>query len=235
MSAAGYVTVSGDGTSFYSQFGMVYSSTLTHPDQPMNPGQALLASAEAGYFFSIPDRTIYGGDPHVAPPSGGIYLQGQTSPLLSLPPMPEMNVSNPGRISVTTNDFTEDKRYVFVPSLSLFETIPHSNDRIVVRKLDVKAQLDHSGVSYLFVSSAPPSTYLPGKDFSYTIKVESKSGGVTYRLETGPSGMSVSPQGVVNWKPSKGFLSMSTPVVISVKDSSGQSVYHSFNLTVSLQ
>jgi hypothetical protein len=62
------------------------------------------------------------------------------------------------------------------------------------------------------------------------IAVKSKKGGVKYRLEAGPKGMSVAADGKVTWKaPAEGGTE---DVILSVSDATGQEIFHTFKVFV---
>jgi hypothetical protein len=70
-------------------------------------------------------------------------------------------------------------------------TIPATNDRIVVRKLDVEAALKKSPLAYLFVTSLLGRHADKGTAYDDQMAVKSKKGKVEYRLDSGPKGMSL--------------------------------------------
>jgi hypothetical protein len=130
------------------------------------------------------------------------------------------------------NVLSLDERIHFYPQSKLLLTIVESRDAIVQRKLDLNQMLKNSGLDFLLVSSIPPSVAIKGKKYSYPLEVQSKRGGVKFKVESGPAGMKISDRGVVTWdvpaKETGGELS----VVIGVLDSAGQKVSHSFVLCV---
>jgi hypothetical protein len=111
-------------------------------------------------------------------------------------------------------------------------TIPGTNDRLVLQRFDLEEALDKLGVDYLFVTSTPPTHVKSGSRFEYTVAVKSKKGGVTYRLDSGPDGMSVSPTGVITWNVPADMASGSVSVILSVKDATAQERFHSFPLKI---
>ena len=50
-------------------------------------------------------------------------------------------------------DFTVEKRFHLVPAANLLITIPFTNDRLVLRTLDIGKALDELGGDYFFVTS----------------------------------------------------------------------------------
>lgn len=128
----------------------------------------------------------------------------------------------------TGSDFTSDKRIHFHPSAHLLVTVPQTNDRFLLRKFDLEAAFNASGVDYLYVNSRPPAA-VRGKGYEYQIAVRSKKGGVKYKLDAGPTGLKVSDSGKVTWTAPSTF---STPeqVIITISDASKQEIFHTFEL-----
>ena len=93
----------------------------------------------------------------------------------------------------------------------------------------------------------------PGQRIDYQILVKSKAGKVTYKLESGPPGLTVSPTGRVRWRVNAGGASKQA-VIVTVRDGitrpaarcrrgiesfageiSGQELIHTFTLDISTQ
>ena len=111
-------------------------------------------------------------------------------------------------------------------------TLPNTNDRVVARQLDLIQALEDSEQQYLFVLSFPRTAAVPGKTYNYPLEVKSKLGGLTYKLESGPEGMTVSKTGVVRWEPPQEMAGKSVQVIITIKDRGGRETFHSFDLMV---
>jgi hypothetical protein len=94
----------------------------------------------------------------------------------------------------------EEPRVHYLPSAHLLVTLPESNDRVVVRSLNLIEALKESGRDYLFVLSRPSPDVAAGALFSYRMDVHSRADGLRYTLESGPKGMTVSDDGVVRWR-----------------------------------
>jgi hypothetical protein len=125
-----------------------------------------------------------------------------------------------------------EPRVHYVPSANVLLTLPESNDRVVVRPLDLMEGLDRSGEPYLFVASVPRTRVATGTTYAYRLDVRSKAGGVTYKLESGPAGMTLSPAGELRWDVPARQDGKVPRVVITVRDASGKEVLHAFEITV---
>jgi hypothetical protein len=102
----------------------------------------------------------------------------------------------------------------------------------VLFKFDPEEALEKSGLDYLLVSSHPPRAVKAGTTFSYPIVVKSKQGGVTFTLDSGPKGMAVSAAGVVTWDVPPDAAAGEQEVILTVRDKSGQDVFHTFSVRV---
>lgn len=154
-----------------------------------------------------------------------VRMLGDDRPIVTLP---KIELSGAGE-AWAGHDFSADKRIVFVPEAKAVVVVPGTNDKLVVYKFDMEAALEKAGIDYLFVSSRPP-VCVPGKAFDYPIVVRCKKGGVKYKLESGPDGMKVAPDGKVTWAPAADWVEPH-PVIITVSDATGQEIFHTFNLT----
>ncbi|HEV3261470.1 MAG TPA: serine/threonine-protein kinase [Gemmataceae bacterium] len=129
--------------------------------------------------------------------------------------------------------YMEDQpRVHYLPTARLLLTLPETNDRVVVRRLDLIEALKKAGRNYLFVFSMPPTRARAGTTYVYSLDVKSKAGGVVYQLESGPEGMSLSPNGELRWKVPAGQEGTTAKVVVTVGDASGKEVIHAFQIAV---
>lgn len=124
------------------------------------------------------------------------------------------------------------RRVVFVPDAKVIVLLPPGDDRLVLYKFDADAALEQSGFDYLLVSSRPPKQVKAGTTFNYPIKVKSRQGGVKYSLDSGPMGMEVSAEGVVKWSVPNDVPAGNQEVILTVRDKSGQEVFHTFTIRV---
>lgn len=120
---------------------------------------------------------------------------------------------------------------VFLPEEKLLAVIPEKPDRVIIRKLDL-SDLAAGGGGAIAVTSVPPTTAAPGSNFEYIIDAIPGTG-LTYKLESGPTGMTVSPQGKVTWNVPAKPEQKSESVIISVRDAKKNEVLHTFDLNLS--
>jgi WD40 repeat protein len=220
--------------------------TITHLMQP--GGQYVLPSPDGKAVFT--DSAIYtellkpaAGAANVKgamPATHGrfymagqsVYLLGDSRPLLTVPAeKPEPGANDLNRILQMMNaneQLALDKRGYFIPDAKLVIHIPLSNDQLVLRRLDVEAGLEKSGIDYLFVVSQAPFKAKKGATYRYQLAVKSKKGGVTYRLESGPKEMKISNTGLLTWDVPRFVSESRIDVILTIGDRSGQEIFHNF-------
>ena len=125
------------------------------------------------------------------------------------------------------DDFTVDKRFHLIPAANLLVTIPFSNDRLVLRRLDLGNSIERFAGDRLVVTSSPVVHVQAGKAVQHQIEARSKAGGTRYSLESGPDGLTVSTTGKITWVPGQRFSGGDTvKIVVVIRDSSGQERSH---------
>jgi hypothetical protein len=121
-------------------------------------------------------------------------------------------------------------RFHYLPSAKVLISLPETNDRVVLRPLDLDGELKRSGEKYLFVASVPPARVEADSWFAYRLDVRSSAGGVRFHLESGPDGMKLSEDGVLTWRTPPHSEGRTFRVVVSVRDAGGREVFHAFEL-----
>ncbi len=160
-----------------------------------------------------------------------IFIPGQEKPLGIIEDV-EGYVGQVIAYGKIPNPMMHDKRVFFVPDAKMLITIPMTNDRLVMRSIDVDSMMEKAGVDFLFVASQPPVTARENTLYTYQIKARSNKGGLKYKLESGPKGMKLSPQGLVEWEIPKKNDRNEQEVVIGITDAAGQEVFHTFTIVV---
>jgi hypothetical protein len=234
--SAGTVLPDAAGTALYTSTGRIYSVQLKQLNQQTSSSYLpMIPSHHPAYYITIPraSRSSSRSSRRRTPQQrGSIYTTGSSTPLAALPEMPEMTSKSSSSRSNRYSDFTTEKRYHFFPHLNMLITIPPSNDKLVVRYYDVKKALKAKGIDYLYATSTPPTEAQAGKLFSYQLKVESKSGGIRYKLESAPMGMKITSGGLISWRATKPAANELVTVIVGIADKSGQELFHTFKLSV---
>jgi S1-C subfamily serine protease len=209
--------------------GAVYGSTLTliHPkDPPKQFARPYIPSAQGYYYMRLDfkDWDQLGG-------TINFFLEGSEHPFAQLGDVE--GVSNEQIAYGKNRDvLTPDRRVFFFPDAKLVASIPRSNDRLVLRQFDVEKELERSGINYLLVASRPPTQAVKGGEYRYELGIKSKKGGIKCKLDAGPDGMQVTPDGKLTWAVPADFAEPTAGVILTVSDSSGQEVFHTFRLNV---
>ena len=180
-------------------------------------------SASPSYFLVLGPApgsrilTVHGG-----PASVSIHAAGDGTRLLTVPTLPEMagySVEDWNRDRIRI-----DKRFHFVPDAKLLITIPPSNDRLLLRRVDIDAAVGQ--VNAIVILSAPLINAVAGVPLRARIEAISSGGNVRFTLVQGPKGLSLSPDGEIAWPAPELPDGMATKVALSLRDASGRIQSH---------
>ena len=215
--------VSADGETIFGN-GMMATAGGTAVGQ-MQGGHGKLTvyipAAHGPFFLSLVESKTGG----VGSFKSAVHAGRDQKPILEFKDLPEIGAL----VDWTRGSYPEFDGHVFyTPSANLLVTLPASKNQLVLRPLDLRAELNKGTADYLFVTDRPPPA-VKGGGFTYTPEVWTKKGGVKLKLEAGPDGMQVSGNSVV-WNVPKD--ADSSNVVLTVSDASGQEVLHTFQVAV---
>lgn len=235
--SVGHIVPGPDGKYVYTARGVFTNEVkpllLANPGGVDTGGTWTIPAVQGNYYLSMnvsgrpsskSSKKKAGGSPSAAT----IHLVGESRPLLTLP---DLDLGEPIN-QWSREKFGFDKRILLIPDAMVLITLPVTNDRIVIRKLDIEAALDKAGIDYLYVTSRPPAEAQRGSEWLYPLAVRSKQGDVKYRLESGPDGMRVSAKGVIVWRVAADQPPGDVNIIITVSDRSGQEVFHTFRVRV---
>ena len=130
-----------------------------------------------------------------------------------------------------------DQRLFMLPAIVTLtrETVPASLDELVIQHFSgAREELDKSDKDYLHVLSSPPTKLQRGQKLSYPIEVLAKHNKLTFKLESGPAGMTVSDEGMLTWQTPADFAPSSALAIVAISDDSGSELTHSINLSDSV-
>lgn len=230
----GVLVPNADGSMIFSGQQGVYTPryvSILSMNGNWHEGTSLLPSYHPMYFFAVPYGERSSSGKKTPPRTIAIYAGRSNQPLVNLPDAFEemQEKSSTGSSRSDKDPITMDKRYHFYPQLNLFLTIPPTNDKIVARPIDVRKVLSDKGIDYLYVTSVPPAVRT-SEAVQFRLEAASKAGGVTYSLQSGPSGLKISTNGTVDWvAPSK--VGEET-VIVALKDALGNEVLHTFQIVI---
>ena len=166
------------------------------------------------------------------PVTASIYAAGDGDRLLTLPEFEEMAITGHNE-SWIPHDLTVEKRFHFVPAANLLITIPFTDDRLVLRRLDIAKALAEVGADYFVITSPPILFAEAGKAIKHQIEGRSKAGGLRYSLIQGPDGLSVTPTGKLTWQPPKGSSASESAIAkLTVTDLAGKEHFHTIKIRV---
>jgi S1-C subfamily serine protease len=199
-------------------------------DRAFNPAKmpelknaTVVPAAEPGYFLALPNTCNPGSPPPNAQAQGEmvVYTEDRKQ-LFFLRGLEELKA---------VIDLPWEKRVHYYPLAGLLVTLGVGKEYLAVRKLDLADQLEKSGADYLVILSRPPSAKA-GTAYSYNLDVRSKKGGVKVKLESGPPGLKVTPEGQVSWNVPATPDGIEADVIVTVSDASGQETFHTFKIQI---
>jgi hypothetical protein len=125
-----------------------------------------------------------------------------------------------------------DQRFMLIPSAKLLVVLSSKYDKLLLFPFDLDAVLAKSGKDYLLAESPRVARAVRGETFSQSLTIRSKKGGVKVKLESGPDGLTVTPDGKVTWAVPKDFAEKDVSVLLTISDASGKELLHTFKLAV---
>lgn len=225
--AGGYP--SADGSSFLRNGQVLNADQRPIGTQDPQGRTIAVPSITGRYYISFlrPESHSGRGTPGIQ--NAKLFMFGDDRPLVTIPDLAVgLGSDNEGY----GYGMGWERRIFFVPEAEVIVTLPATSDRLEMRRMNIGEALEASGVDYLVVDSTPPPTATMGKAYTYAIGVKSKKGGVKFSLDSGPPGMTVSPNGQLNWPVPKDLTDAKQNVVVSVGDETGQSIFHTFTIEV---
>jgi hypothetical protein len=228
----GYLAPSPDGLTYHTGRVGLFDTDSDVPSDPSSrppPSPELnLPATDPAYYLGV--RGLSDGG---APSSGAevtLYAADGTR-LLTIGALEEMEAVRRDEDTIA-HDFTVDKRFHFVPAAKLLITVPPTDDRLVLRKLDPASSLDQPDGPECFVTSARLLRARVGGSLIHRIEVRSKARDIRFRLEEGPEGLAVSRDGRLTWKPPESAAGSTVRVRVVVAAPSGSEQIHRLTIRV---
>jgi hypothetical protein len=119
----------------------------------------------------------------------------------------------------------------FIPDANLLVTVPLTDDKLILHRIDVDALLTKSGFDYYYVGSRPTEAVQRGKEYRHQIHAKSNKGGLKYKLEGPPKGMTVNAEGLVTWQTDAQQALREEPVLMTISDAAGKELFHNLKWT----
>lgn len=223
--AAGHVIPSPDGEKIYTARG-IFPSRIPESTRPGLVDYCLPA-VHGNYYLKVSKL-----DPVGVSPNQRLSLaihQSDNGRLLTTPTDLDLPQDfDPWDV----NPFSLDRRILFIPQAKVLVTIPESNDRLVLHRLDIEQVVARADRDALQVTSQPPTLAVKGRSLIYQMIVASNKGGVKYRLDVGPPGMTVSDKGELVWHVPDDTKDSELFVSVKVSDDSGGELLHIFKVQI---
>jgi hypothetical protein len=234
--SVGHVTPSADGRVVHTAIGRFTPEGKSLGDRdgerghgPKGTSYSFPAAEGASLYLNITFGQAAGSGPRPGA-KGGTLAVHWAADGRKLADLPDVNV---GEISAVDRELIgNDQRFMLVPSAKLLVVLPPANDKLLLYPFDLDAVLDKSGKDYLLVEAPPVAAAVRGGAFAQTMLIKSKKGGVKAKVETGPDGLTVSPDGKIAWNVPKDFADNEAIVIVSVSDASGQESLQTLRLEV---
>jgi hypothetical protein len=214
---------SADARFLFTSGGQILNRSFTAARVPGLNGSYIVPAVEPGYFLALANQSNPGTEPSGMLPDGALTVYSEDrKPLFPLRGLDELKAKC---------DLSWEKRVHYYPRAGLLVSLDAANDQVVLRRVALADELKKSGADYLVVVSRPPAAR-PGAAFSYKLEVLSKKGGVKFKLESGPPGLTVTPAGEVTWNVPARPDEPEVDVLVTVSDGSGQEVFHNFKVEI---
>ena len=194
-----------------------------------NRGSSLIVPSVSGQYYLRLIPSQQRRSRRDASPQKGVaklYLFGNNRPIVSISDL-TMPPSNSGYFP-----YNAGKNLLFIPDAKVIVSASSTLDSLVLKRFDIKEALAESGIDYLVVTSSAPNKAKLGQPYSYQLETLSKKGGLKYKLDSAPPGMTVSGKGKVTWTPPKTIESDQQKVIVTVSDAAGQEMFHKFSIEI---
>jgi hypothetical protein len=207
-----------DGRSIYATTGLFTPEAKMIGDPNTYARNTLRIPATHGdYYIEIDDTGRI-----------AVCLSGDSRTLITLPQVCDIS-DYKGPVSARPDTiFPRDKRIFLIPDARLIIGIPKTNDRLILQPFDLLQALKNTKIDYLYVSSSPITSATKNSNYVYQIQVESKRGGVKFFLDSGPSGMNITPTGKLTW--TTGSIKIDESVIVRITDATEQEIFHTFKI-----
>ncbi len=133
----GHVLPGPDGKSIFTGLGK-YKPQVTMMETAVQGAKPLIPACHGETYLTLPSVGRFpGGRPDQRPGKTEVTINapGKAEPLATVTDL-EVTFAQEDFIK---DDFTNDKRVHFIPDARLIITIPATNDRVVLRRLDITA------------------------------------------------------------------------------------------------
>jgi len=153
--------------------------------------------AESGPYYLRMDQVDYRGL-GIKPCTISVHSFDMHEPLLELA---NIDITTRNDETRTLPTFSPDQRIHFSPHLNRLTTVPRTNDRVVIRRLDVDDLIGESGNPYLYLTTTTLPAAKPGEPYEFLLEAKCHEGNPTFAfVGRPPAGLELSPGGLLTWQ-----------------------------------
>ncbi len=228
----GFLAPGADGVTFFTgSQGRIdaFGDAIVGPPDP-DPGPHAWTVGRPWGLLTVPSASA---DYFLVPGPGlasvSIHSAGDGARLLTIPTLAEM--TTPSARDPSPPGITAEKRFHFLPAVKLLITIPPSNDRLVLRRVDIDAAVGQTADAILILTP-PLLNARAGQPLVARIQAKSTKGDVQFTLVKGPKGLSISPDGQISWAVPDVPDGGAAKIVLSLRDPAGRSRSHEVAIRV---
>lgn len=198
----------------------LYGPDLTPRQTASLDGAVLVPSGEPQFLFSV--RPAERGQSRLT-----IHTATDLQPLHTIEDIPSVTSSS---LNTRWGYVSGEPRLRFLSRSDLLVALPSGNREIVCRRLSLRDAVLHS--KPLTVVSKPRAHAAVGTTYTYRIETIAASTDLTYRLESGPEGMTLADNGTLTWPVTARPLGGIARPIVAISDAAGNEVLHSFEIHV---
>jgi S1-C subfamily serine protease len=226
--SVGDLIPSNDGGLLFGNGG-IFSADLKQLHEEQFRGLRCVPTSHPGFFLAIAPGPDGGGNsrPQL---KVTVFTTADRKPLLAISGVDDLAEPLPGTIGRPR--LTSGKIVHLVPAAKLLVILSASRDSLELRRFDLLAELAKADGDYLFIASRPPRFATRHTTYTYAIDAKSRRGGTAFKLDSGPTGMTISPAGRISWRVPVDYPDGQAAVIVTVAAGSGKEILHTFTVTV---
>jgi hypothetical protein len=218
---------------FTMELGMVRTGQIATAEPRRGEFFSAFPSSHPAYYFAfvpeVPETRGKQSEDDKIPYQISIYAKGNPAPIHTPPAYEELWWPVQRDFSYWGFARTFSQRYHLVPQLGVLAVLNREKPQIVFHPLDIEKLVRAQEPGILVVDSVPPRKAQRGTTFRYQLHALSPTPQISYRLDSGPPGMSISPDGEITW-PIPFAQETARTIIVCVSAATGQRVLHTFSL-----
>jgi hypothetical protein len=225
-----FVVPNADGSELYGQGQLFASDGAPVGRQVGSHGNTIwfVPAVEGKLFLSFVEVRGTRPKQQEVPLHVGLHLQGVTEPFALIPP-PEGTTNF---LNYPSGQSVPFHRHVFfIPSADVLAILPTDKRKLHLRRIDAEQLAKKADPSYLFVDGALAFDVKRGEKWEAPLRVRHPNRDkVEVRVESGPSGLKLTPEGKLSWEVPPSASPQQPDVVLRLSDGTGKVVNHTIKL-----